>query len=86
MPCWRLKKINEGQGHGQGHKIKIILVPMERYRHKEYTCEYQSPSSKCSKVITKVKVFCNRQTDKKIDAPLSVIVDKVQYTQWTEYE
>ena len=33
------------------------MVPTERSYHKEYSCEYQSSSTRCSKVISKFKVF-----------------------------
>jgi hypothetical protein len=49
------------------------MVSNERSYQKEYTCEkYESPSTNQSKVITKVNVLADRQTDRQSDRALAI--------------
>jgi hypothetical protein len=43
------------------------MISNESSCQKEYTCEYESPCTNQSKVITKVNAFADRQTDGQTD-------------------
>jgi hypothetical protein len=54
----------KNRSNSKGQRVKVIVSNQRPY-HKEYTCDvkYESPSTEQSKVMTKVKVLMNGQTE-----------------------
>ena len=65
VKVFMLKFCDKGQGQGQGgHKFQCAWKGVAT---SNTHVKYESPKSKGAEVMTNVKVFCDRQTNKQTD-------------------